>query len=136
MAFIGVRCPECRSRELKRKRRSGVRYKKIINDTDHCLGEYRYYHLECLDCRLCFYIEDRHLYEQREEVTQKRVITEAEFLKASIHKPGSERIGSTAGEFTLKIAAGADHPYAIKYLEMIYGKRNDDKKRESIDLLT
>lgn len=135
MAFLGIRCPQCRSRELKRKRRTGVRYTKITNDVGQCLGEYRYYHLECLDCGQCFYIQDRHLYEHREEITQKRIITEAEFLKASIHKPGSERIGSTASEFTLKIAAGADRPYALKYLELVFGGKNHDKQSsKSFDL--
>lgn len=138
MPFIGIRCPECRSRHLQKRRRSGVRYQEIINDTGLRVGEYRFYHLRCMECRFEFFIKDKHLYNQEKYegyITPKQVINESEFLKASQHKPGSERIGSTASEFTLKIAAGADRPYALKYLELLNGGKHHDKQdSEGFDL--
>jgi hypothetical protein len=38
------------------------------------------------------------------------------FEKADLRRPGLEYIGTTASEYTLLIAAGADHPYAFKQL--------------------
>lgn len=135
MAFFGMRCPQCRSRELGKRRREGVRYQEIINDTGLRIGEYRYYGIRCYECRFEFYCQERHHFDEPDKKIQKRIVSEQEFLKAKTTKPGTERIGSTASEFTLMIAAGADHPYALRYLELTKGgNRNEHKSSEGFDL--
>jgi len=141
MAFFGLRCPQCRSQELGKKRRCGIRYKEMLTETGLRIGEYRYYGIRCYDCKHEFYCQERHYYakDEGEKQIQKLVITEEEFLKAHPQKPGTERIGSTAGEYTLMIAAGADHPYAMKYLELLSktkGGEPNEQKRQSLNLVT
>lgn len=118
MPFFGMRCPQCRSRNLQKKRRPGIRYQEILSETGLRVGEYRYYGLRCHDCKYEFYCQERHYYEtgEQEKQIQKQIVAEEEFLKVPVHKPGLERIGSTASQYTLMIAAGADHPYALKRL--------------------
>lgn len=117
MPFFGLRCPQCKSRELGKKRRCGVRYEELVTDTGLRIGEYRFYGIRCYDCKYEFYCRERHLFDEIDKQIQKLIISEEEFVKAKPHKPGTERIGSTAGEYTLMIAAGADHPYALRHLQ-------------------
>lgn len=116
MPFFGMRCPQCRSRNLQKKRRTGIRYQEVLSDTGLRIGEYRYYEIHCHDCKAEFYCQERHYYDLAEKgkQIQKCLVTEEEFLKAKTHKPGMEKIGSTVGQYTLMIATGADHPYALK----------------------
>lgn len=115
MPFFGMKCPQCRSRHLQKKRRTGIRYQEILSDTGLRIGEYRYYKIHCHNCKSEFYCQERHYYEpdEKEKQIQKLLVTEEEFLKAQTHKPGLEKIGSTVSQYTLMIAAGADHPYAL-----------------------
>jgi hypothetical protein len=117
MAFFGVRCPECRSKEkVHRKRRSGIRYAPFFDDTGIAVGEFRYYHLHCHHCEALFYLQERRFYEATDAFSQKVTVPEEAFQKASLHKPGMARIGTTASEYTVSIAAGADRPYALNRL--------------------
>lgn len=139
MPFFGLRCPECRSRELGKKRRCGVRYQEILTDTGLRIGEYRFYGIRCYECKFEFYCRERHLFEESDKQIQKLVVNREEFEKAKPNKPGTERIGSTASEYTLMIAAGADHPYALKYLELLEKPprgNHHDKKHQSLNLVT
>jgi hypothetical protein len=116
MPFFGMKCPQCQSHHLQKKRRTGVRYQEIVSDTGLRTGEYRFYKIHCYDCKTEFYCQEGHYYdsEVKEKQIQKFLVTEEEFLKAKMHKPGLERIGSTVSQYTLMIAASADCSYALK----------------------
>lgn len=116
MAFFGVRCPECRlqGNMITRKPRSGVRYAQCFDESGVAIGEFRYYHLHCCACEALFYLQERRLYEAPNALSQKQVVSQAVFQQASLHRPGTVHIGNTASEYTLRIAAGADTPYALK----------------------
>jgi hypothetical protein len=117
MAYFDVSCPECNSKEkVRRKRHSGIRYEQFFDDTGLADGEFRYYHLHCYACENLFYIQERHFYEAQDSTIQKSIVPEENFQKASKHKPGTVRIGTTASQYTVMIAAGADQPYALRRL--------------------
>jgi hypothetical protein len=116
MGYSGIQCPECQSNELQKKRRVGQRYQIILSDEGLRIGEYRYYKLYCRKCRYEFYCQERCLYSEQNKTILRNVVNEEAFHKASMRCPGSEYIGTTASEYTLMIAAGADHPYAFRHL--------------------
>lgn len=114
MGYSGIKCSECKAKELQKKRRAGQRYESILSDEGLRIGEYRYYKLYCKRCGYEFCCQERCIYSESNR-TRKMVSAEA-FEKADLRRPGSEYIGTTASEYTLLIAAGADHPYAFKQL--------------------
>lgn len=116
MAFIPVHCPECgNDKNVLRKRRTGIRYAQCFDDKGIAIGESRYYQLHCHACQTLFYLEERHFYAP-EAQPEQHVASKDEYQKASLHKPGLARIGTTASQYTLMIAAGADNPYALRRL--------------------
>lgn len=119
MAFFGIQCPECQSKKkVHRRRRSGIRYAQFFDDAGLAVGEIRYYQLHCHHCETLFYLQERRLYEAPENLSQQNIVPEEVFQKASLHKPGTARIGTTASQYTILVAAGADHPYALKHLRL------------------
>ncbi|WP_303674803.1 hypothetical protein [Vampirovibrio chlorellavorus] len=117
MAFLGMHCPECNSKEdVHRKRRTVVRYAQVFDDKGIAIGEFRYYHLHCRRCESMFFVQERCLYDTQDMHSEKFIVPEEIFQKASLNKPGLAHIGTTASEYTLMIAAGADHPYALRRL--------------------
>lgn len=114
MGFSDITCPECRSSEkVYRKRHSGIRYATLRNNSGNITGELRYYQLHCHTCEGLFYVQERRLYGITENKLQQLIVQPEEFQKASLHRPGTIRVGSTASEYTLQIAAGADCSYAL-----------------------
>jgi hypothetical protein len=116
MGYAGIQCPECQSKELQKKRRAGQRYQVILSDEGLRIGEYRYYKLYCQMCHFEFCCQERCIYGEQNKTITRKVVDEETFKKADLRRPGSEYIGTTASEYTLLIAAGADHPYALKQL--------------------
>lgn len=115
MAFSGVRCPECNSKDkVFRKRRTGIRYAQVFDDYGIAIGENRYYHLHCLRCEALFFIQDQCHFDTPEKASEKIVVPEDAFYKASLFRPGMMRIGNTASQYSVCIAAGADTTYALK----------------------
>lgn len=114
MAFSDVSCPECHSPEnIFRKRHSGIRYATLRDHTGVTIGELRYYQLHCHTCEALFYLQERRFDDVAENELQKLIVQSEEFQKASLHKPGTIQIGTTASEYTLMIAAGADRSYSL-----------------------
>lgn len=117
MAFLGVRCPKCNSKEnVFRKRRTGIRYAQVFDDQGIAVGEYRYYHLQCHHCDAIFYIQEGKIFCDPEGSTKKLIVPEEAFQKASLHRPGTMRIGNTASQYSVSISAGADTAYALRRL--------------------
>lgn len=120
MGYSGIHCPECQSKELQKKRRTGQRYQVIFSDEGLRTGEYRYYKLYCRKCHYEFYCQERCIYDEQNKIVMRSVVSEETFNKASMRRPGLEYIGTTASEYTILIAAGADHLYALKQLSSNY----------------
>lgn len=116
MGYAGIQCPECQSNELQKKRRAGQRYEIILSDEGLRIGEYRYYKLYCKKCHFEFCCQERCIYNEQNKIITRSMVSEETFNKASLRRPGLEHIGTTASEYTILIAAGAEHSYALKQL--------------------
>jgi hypothetical protein len=116
MAISGISCPGCCSKEkIHRKRRTGIRYAQVFDDKGIAVGEFRFYHLHCHRCDAMFFIQERKFYEAPEASSEKLIVSEEDFQKASLHRPGTMRIGNTASQYSVLIAAGADTAYAFRH---------------------
>lgn len=114
MPFFGMSCPQCQSQRLQKKRRSGTRYQALFSETGFRTGEYRYYPLQCQTCKQALYCQERYDYEAPYKQTLKSFVEADVYFKANTQKPGYEKIGTTVSQYTLMIATGADHPYALR----------------------
>lgn len=115
MAFLNISCPVCQIQgKAYRKRRSGIRYAPIFDSANRTIGEFRYYELRCHQCETLFYVQERRLYEASDKPAVQIIVPQEVFEKASFHKPGDIWIGATVSDYSVKIASGADHPYALK----------------------
>lgn len=109
MAFYGLSCPNCQTQPLVRKRRSMIRYKELLSDTGLRIGEFRYYCITCSHCHHYYYLQEKFFYQTQEgQFTVKTLVSENAYQNATLFRPGTERIGTTASEYTRRISIGAD----------------------------
>lgn len=120
MAFSGIGCPNGHShKHVFRKRRSGIRYTQYFDPSGIAIGEFKFYQLHCHACETLFYLQEQHCYATPEASPKQWIVSEAVFQKASLHKPGTLQVGTTASEYSITIAARADHPYALRQLRSL-----------------
>jgi hypothetical protein len=96
MRHDGLCCVYCGSSRVKRLRRTPARFS----------GEFRYCQYYCYGCERPLYIKEK-MFEQAIQVI-KVFVERKEFDQACDIQPGPVRIGTTASEYSRRVASGAD----------------------------
>jgi hypothetical protein len=116
----GLTCPNCSSDKIDRKRRSQARFQAGFDNGNHT-AETRYYPGQCYACAEEFYYRvDRFL----DDPAHPGLIyhaTEEEYRSASPYKLQPEKRHTTASEYSIRAASGADRDY-LERLEQLKDK--------------
>jgi hypothetical protein len=120
MPGLGLSCPECSSEKVRRKQRSQARFKAGFDNGNHT-AEVRYYPGQCYECGCVFYYRiDRFLDDPKHPGLIYHA-TEEEYSSASPYKLQPEKRHTTASEYSIRAASGADFNY-LDTLEVLKQK--------------
>lgn len=138
MPLLSLPCPKCSSERVRRKQRSQARYAAGFDNGNYNADAY-YYQGICYECSTSFYYMIIRCLDDPEHPGLIYYATEEEYWNASPYKLQPEKRHTTASEYSLRAASGADRGYLNKLEQLkekpsinpnIIGIRGHRKKRK------